>query len=240
MKKEKTVILGVLIVAMILPVSSIGMVEAQTATEQQLHSWAKESAKLQLAISEGDSSESSEARLSIVLDNLNNNGVTMQGQEIHVLSEYHFDGVDEISSVKKCGSCAHSMKVRAAYEYFKYHLLGFNFYGHEKGPWSTKMVSVSNEGTSQIQVKQPHVNTPIRAYSIDASDDRPTTVIYNVQLSALNDNDDHQFPSRTIDFSDLTATFSFAWDTHNSPKTVPFTPTDNWLITLVGELDAIS
>jgi len=241
-KNARTVLFASLIAAMIIPFSGVDYAEAQKSqvTEEQLLQWATTAARLQVAIDEGDDSESTQHRLAIVLDSLNDNGVTMENQDLDVLDDYYSDGVNESNSSARC-TCDHSMKVRAAYEYLKYTVFGINFYGHEKGPWSAQMIHIGDEGTSQVQIKQAHVDNPtIRAYSIAASDDRPTTVVYNVQLGALNDEDVSQFPSGTIGFTDLGATFAFFWDRHNSPMTVAFTPTDTWLITLIGELDAIS
>ena len=240
--RTKTILLASIIVAMILPFGGMEYAEAkktQGVTDEQLIQWATTAAELQTAIDGGDTSEHIKNRLVQTLDNLNDNGVTMEGQGLEVLDDYYSDGINKSNMVTKCG-CDHSMKIRAAYEYFKYHLFGINFYGHNKGPWSANMEVVGDEGISQVQVKTEHVHTPIRAYSVTASDDRPTTVVYNVQLQALNDDDVSQFPSGTIDFTDLSATFVFFWDRHNSPKTEAFTPTDTWLITVTGELDAIS
>ena len=56
----------------------------------------------------------------------------------------------------------------------------------------------------------------------------------------LDDNDVSMFPSGIIEHTDLSATFQFFWDRHNSPMTQSFKPYDTHLITVVGTLDTIS
>ena len=194
-------------------------------------------AYLQAAIDSGNDNKYMKDSLTYVLERLNDNGVTMEGQGLDVLANYYSDGVT--NDTRSHCICDPSMKIRAAYQYFKYQIYGFNFYGHQKGSWSADMDAVGELGASQVQIKSSHTHTWLRAYTIAASDDRPATVVYHVELDMLDDDDNSMFPSGIIEYTDLRYTFIY-WDRHNSPMTPSFIPYDTYLITVVATLDAIS
>lgn len=262
MKNVKTILFASLIVAMILPFSGMNFANAdnqnieitdkisvndsatvEKQTEDKIIKLAERAAKLQNKINEGIKVDVNQMKLDRVLDRLNSMGITMEGQDLDVLSEFHSDGIDDtdIEFEIMCTECEHSIKVKAAYQYFKYTLFGINFYGNVSGSWSPDMYVTADKKDVLVSIDNGHAASgPIWGYSVTASNDRPTTAVYDTFVNAIDSSGVYQFPNGDFTTYNNQASFTWSWDTHNSPLSPGFYAGTDWDLTARGEVVTLS
>ena len=227
--KTKTILFASLVAMLLIP-AGVDNVAFADLSEDKLEKIAAQAAKLQNKINDGINVEKNTANLTILLDKLNDNGITMGDQSLDVLADWHSEGLDEVSTESNGAStectCDHSMKIKAGYKYFKYHLFGINFYGHVTGIWS-----LDGEGgdirDATVDVNNSHASSgAIWIYSVAGSSDRPTTATWDSTVYLVDNNASQQTPDHTTGAH--TATFHYSWDSFTTPLSSGYFAGSNW------------